>query len=276
MPVQRVLIESEDGARAAVSLHGAQVISWVDSRHDEHLFRSSRSEFKPGGAIRGGIPVIFPQFSTFGPLPKHGFARTSDWSLVDAGTFRLTDSPATRAVWPYPFVVEVTVAVGGQGLHVRLSVRNSGQDPFEFTSALHTYLRVADVRRVVVGGLEGARYRDSAAGGAARVQPEHTLSIVGEVDRIYPDVSGPVDIVEAHRVRSCSMTGFRDVVIWNPGPMASLPDMEPGGYERMLCVEAAAIVAPIRLGPGKEWVGTQRLDARDAREADEHSTAGQR
>ncbi|HEY5062505.1 MAG TPA: D-hexose-6-phosphate mutarotase [Gemmatimonadaceae bacterium] len=264
MPLPSVLIEGGDGARAAVSLHGAQVISWVDSGHDEHLFLSSRSELKPRSAIRGGIPVIFPQFSTFGSLPKHGFARTSDWSLVGPGTFRLTDSTATRALWPYPFVVEVTVTVAGQTLDVHLRVRNPGREAFEFTAALHTYLRVSDVRRVVVRGLEGAQYRDSTAGGTERTQPEHPLSIVGEVDRIYPDVSRPVHVEESDRVRRCSMTGFRDVVIWNPGPTASLPDMEPGGYERMLCVEAAAIVVPIRLEPGEEWLGTQRLEARDA------------
>ena len=176
--------------------------------------------------------MIFPQFSTFGSLPKHGFARTADWTRVGSGAFRLADSTATRALWPYPFILEVTVAVGVRTLDVRLSVRNPGRDPFEFTAALHTYLRVGDVRRVLVRGLEGAKFRDSTAGGAARVQPEHPLSIVGEVDRIYPDVSQPVDVEESDRVRRCSMTGFRDVVIWNPGPTASLPDMEPGGYQQ--------------------------------------------
>jgi glucose-6-phosphate 1-epimerase len=263
MPLPSVLIEGADGARAAVSLHGAQVISWVDSGHDEQLFLSSLTDVKPGSAIRGGIPVIFPQFSTFGSLPKHGFARTSDWSLVRPGTFRLTDSTASRAVWPHPFVVEVTVTVGARTLDVHLRVRNPGRDPFEFTAALHTYLRVNDVHRVVVRGLEGAEYRDSTAGGTTRVQPEHPLSIVGEVDRIYPDVSRPIDVEESDRTRRCSMTGFRDVVIWNPGPTPSFPDMEPGGYERMLCVEAAAIVLPIRLESGDEWVGTQQLEARD-------------
>lgn len=268
MPLPKLLIESPDGARAEVYLHGAHVTSWVEAGHDEHLYLSPRSEFRSGSPIRGGIPVIFPQFSTFGPLPKHGFARTSEWNLVGPATFRLTDSTATRAVWPHPFVAEVTVAVGGRTLDVRFSVWNSGSEPFEFTTALHTYPRVADVRRVLVLGLEGARYRDSTAGGAERVQPEHPLSIGGDVDRIYPDVSGPVEIRESHHSTRCSMTGFRDVVIWNPGPTANLPDMEPGAYQRMLCVEAAAIAIPVRLGPGEEWGGTQRLEARDTQLAD--------
>ena len=70
--------------RPTVYLHGAHVTSWKPARdHDERLFLSERSEFRAGTAIRGGIPVIFPQFAAEGPLPRHGFARTSEWTLDD-------------------------------------------------------------------------------------------------------------------------------------------------------------------------------------------------
>jgi D-hexose-6-phosphate mutarotase len=32
--------------------------------------------------IRGGIPLIWPQFGQAGPFPPHGFVRTHPWTLV--------------------------------------------------------------------------------------------------------------------------------------------------------------------------------------------------
>ena len=70
-----VELRAPDGARATVLLHGGHVVSWVPAGADEQLYLSPKSSFAPGSAIRGGVPVIFPQFNTRGPLQRHGFAR---------------------------------------------------------------------------------------------------------------------------------------------------------------------------------------------------------
>ena len=62
-----------------------------------------------------------------------------------------------------------------------------GRSRIAFTAALHTYLRVADVRDAAVEGLRGVRYRDSAAGGARRVEEADAVRVAGEVDRVYED-----------------------------------------------------------------------------------------
>src|SRR5436305_1852990 len=79
----KLILVAPDGARAEIYLHGAHVTSWIPAGDGERLFLSASSAFRPGAAIRGGVPVVFPQFSDRGPLPKHGFARTSEWELVD-------------------------------------------------------------------------------------------------------------------------------------------------------------------------------------------------
>ncbi|CAA9312844.1 MAG: Aldose 1-epimerase, partial [uncultured Gemmatimonadaceae bacterium] len=181
--LRRLVLTAADGARAEVYRHGAHVTSWVPAGGDERLFVSAHSEFRAGAAIRGGVPVIFPQFGP-GALPRHGFARTADWEVVDAGVgeggtararLLLRDDAATRAVWPAAFTAELTVEVGGPSLAISLGVHNRGARPLAFTAALHSYLRVSDLAAAAVEGLRGARYRDQAAGGREAVDDAPAL-----------------------------------------------------------------------------------------------------
>jgi len=76
-----VSLATAAGAQASVHLHGAHVTSWKTPDGTERLFMSSASAFEAGTAIRGGVPVCWPQFAGRGPLGKHGFARTSEWTI---------------------------------------------------------------------------------------------------------------------------------------------------------------------------------------------------
>ena len=264
----KVIITAADGARAEIYLQGAHVTSWIPAAGVERLFVSRRSEFRPGMAIRGGVPVIFPQFANEGPLPKHGFARTAPWELVSvssgeiaAATFRLSSSPATEAIWPHAFEARLAVTAQGRSIDVELTVINTGSTTATFTSALHTYLRVDDVRRTIVRGLEGLTYRDSTAGGVRRQETAARLTITGEVDLVYLDVPSSVTVEDHQHLTTIDMEGFTDAVVWNPGPIVAhtLSDMEPDGYLRMLCIEAAAVGTPVSLQPDDRWRAKQRL-----------------
>ena len=60
----KIVLEAPDGARAELYLHGAHVTAWTPAgAGDERLFLSAASEFRADAAIRGGVPVIFPQFA---------------------------------------------------------------------------------------------------------------------------------------------------------------------------------------------------------------------
>jgi glucose-6-phosphate 1-epimerase len=271
--LEKVEITAADGARAEVYPYGAHVTSWRPASGEERLFLSAKSAFEPGVAIRGGIPVIFPQFASLGPLPKHGFARVMEWETVRAGRgssgkgeaqFRLTSSPRTRALWPHEFEALVVVTVAGMTLTVALSVLNAGPSQCTFTAALHSYLLVDDVRDVVIEGLAGLAYRDSAAGGTESRQTDRELRPAGELDRIYFNVAGSIDLHDRVRTSRVNMSGFTDAVVWNPGPerAASLSDLEPGGWLRMLCIEAAFIGKPVTLAADERWTGQQTIMAR--------------
>jgi len=261
----RIILTAADGARAEVFRHGAHVASWIPANDSERLFLSERSSFAPGAAIRGGVPVVFPQFASTGPLPKHGFARNMEWTVVQhaesRARFQLVSNAATMAIWPHTFVAEIEVHVEGDTLDVALDVRNTSAERFSFTAALHTYLAVHDIGEVSVRGLQGHRYRQAGTDG---LQDSETLHIEGEVDRIYFDVKHPLTIADGERTTEVGARGFADVVVWNPGMQkaSALPDMAPEGYRRMLCVEAAAIGSPIELAAGAQWSGAQRIIAR--------------
>ncbi|MEP6690032.1 MAG: D-hexose-6-phosphate mutarotase [Gemmatimonadaceae bacterium] len=268
----RLVLAAADGARAELYLHGAHVSSWIPAGGGERLFLSSTAVYRDGLPIRGGVPVIFPQFADRGPLPKHGFARTARWSLVSSARdavgcaiadLRLTDDDESRRLWPHAFVADLTVRVGGDALELSLAVRNRGADPLSFTTALHTYLRVRDIAGVALVGLRGVTYTDSAHGGRSAVQLEERLRFEGEMDRVYVGAPAHLLVDEASHQTRVEASGFVDCVVWNPGATrgASFDDLEPGGYARFVCVEAAVAASPVVLAPGQSWQGTQRLIA---------------
>ena len=263
-PFEEITLES-DGARAEIYPYGAHVTAWQPAEKAERLFLSEKAEFRPGAAMRGGVPVVFPQFSGFGLLPKHGFARNLPWEVQEVTSDRLilqlSDTPDTRQLWDYPFLLRLRVKIAGQALNVRLSVENTGEQAFTFTGALHTYLRVNDLADVEIDGLNGRLYRDYTDGGTEKFADKANLRFNQETDRLYPGVTHPIVVREPGQVTRITSSGFPDVVIWNPGAekSAALADMEPDGYQRFVCVEAAAAASPINVAPGETWNGEQSL-----------------
>ena len=265
-----VALRAPDGAAAVVLLHGAQVVSWQPAGGGERLFLSERSRFGQGAAVRGGMPVIFPQFNERGPLPRHGFVRTRPWQLVrsdvsadDAlAVLQLADSEETRALWPHPFALELTVCVRNDRLDVELAVNNTGDSLFDFMAALHTYLRVAEVEMARVTGLNGCRYEDFTTG-TMHVDEADAVRVMEEIDRIYYGVSAPLVLSDAQRRLRIEAANFPEIVVWNPWreKAAAMADLAPGDFRRFLCVEAALIEKPVLLAPGEHWWGRQTLIA---------------
>ena len=109
--------------------------------------------------LRGGIPPLFPvcgrlmRADVLGGyeingrafvLPLHGFAMRRSWTVADAARpdrirLRLTDDPETRAMYPFPFELELVYAISNAGLTCRLTVRNPGRDRLPFYAGFHPY-----------------------------------------------------------------------------------------------------------------------------------------
>lgn len=254
------------GDRVVVALHGAQVLSWQAADGAERLFLSSKALFDGHSAIRGGIPVCWPQFNTRGPLPKHGFARNLPWTVEPAsepGTLHLSlrDSDATRAMWPAGFAAELTVTLAPGCLRVALAVHNTGDAPWSFTAALHTYLRVDDATEARLEGLQGAARWD-AVRDERSTEARSALRFGEEFDSVYAAPAAPLRLVQRSGALQITQgSSCPECVVWNPGPAlnARLADMPTDGWREMLCVEAACIDTPVSLAPGAHWQGWQEL-----------------
>lgn len=267
-----VQIASPDGARATIALDGGHVVSWVPAgEHDDRLFVSSRSHYGPGEAIRGGIPVVFPQFGPFGPLAQHGFARRSRWHTAqNAGDsaahvhLMLRDTDETRGLWPHAFEAVLDIEVGGAALSTRLTVKNTGTESLSFTAAFHPYFAVRDAFASRVNGLHGCRYRDALKNGEVFTETGAALEIIGPLDRIYYQAPDRLIMTDGDRALEIEKSGFPEAVVWNPGAQgtSSRADFLPGDERHMLCVEAAVIEHPVVLAPGESWWGEQRMTAR--------------
>lgn len=254
-----------DGSYVDVRLVGGHVASWRAATGDEVLYLSPLADPASPSALRGGIPVVFPQFANLGSLPKHGFARTARWQPADPeadDTFALTlaDDVHTQALWPHAFRLTLGVRVAARRLRVALRVDNTGDAAFAFTAALHAYLRVANVDQVRVAGLEGARYRDKTQDDR-HAEQSGPLRVDRAVDSVYENAPDRVTVREGERRLEVSKTGFADWVVWNPWRegAAALADLPDDDYRRMLCVEAAQVSRPITVEPGARWTGEQAI-----------------
>lgn len=265
-----VVLRNAGGDEAVVSLHGAHVMSWQPAGQPQQLYTSPLSQPAAGKALRGGVPVCFPQFASRGPLPKHGFARTSRWELVAASPpgaegaeARLQlNSSTVQESWEHAFCLVLVARLGPAWMELELQAANTGRTAWEFTCALHTYLAVPDVRAVALHGLQGLAYEDMLASNAVRTEASPALRVTGEIDRVYRGVTRPLELQGPLPTRRILQQGFTDTVVWNPGAekAAALGDMPAQDWPRMLCVEAAVVEHPVQLAPGETWRGLQRIE----------------
>ncbi|MDO4769358.1 MAG: D-hexose-6-phosphate mutarotase [Brachymonas sp.] len=287
-------LRTPQGDTAAISLHGAQVLSWRTAHHDayhtfqerERLYLSSRINWQAvaqgRSAIRGGIPICWPQFNRRGPLPKHGVARLLPWKLqaqtADSATLRLrhTDVPPhllhsqpktagepCEPLWLHAFEATLLVKLTAGSLSLRLRVRNTGNNTIPFTTAFHGYLATAQIAQTRITGAEDIRYRDARP----NANPSHPVQqgpirFAGEVDRVYPAFGATLTCGDAS-VRSQQSASLGQTVIWIPHAAlcARLLDLPPYAWQHFVCIEAAQIDAPVLLEPGAIWQGWQTFEA---------------
>ena len=245
-----VRIAGPGGAQAIVTLYGAHLVSWNTADGQERIFCSAKSSLDGSRAIRGGVPVIFPQFAARGNGMRHGFARVSTWRLGDSGDgfaeFKLNEAdlaPAHASAWPYAFGLTLRVEVLADELRFSLEVRNSGAEAFPFSSALHSYFMVDRLANVGIDGVQDGE-----------------MLITDKYDHIHFGTTNAIVLRSGMGALQLEQQGFPDTVVWNPGAAdsAALADMEGDEYQHFVCIEPA-LVEPIGLEAGGAWTGQHQV-----------------
>lgn len=128
---------------ATIAHHGAELQSLRDSDGHEHMSNGDPTYWS------GRAPLLFPIVGRLNhdqlrlgdsryTMLKHGFARKSDFSLIehkaDSARFCLGDNATTRSQYPFAFTLEADFHLAGKTLQMCVTARNDdGHDlPFSF------------------------------------------------------------------------------------------------------------------------------------------------
>lgn len=257
------------GHRARVSLFGGHIFAWQPAGHAPVLWVSPGTIFNRQRSIRGGTPVCWPWFAVHpahADWPMHGFVRSTDWRLDHAehrdGAIALTLTPPvadrdarffTHALRP---ALELII---GASLTIRLTQTNTTEDTINIGQALHTYFQIGDIGDIVITGLEQNPFIDKLAvetDGGHRPPDAAPITVSAEIDRIYRDLQGPIQLRDHDLARTIEISheGATNAVVWNPWieKTRRLGDMGPDdAYRTMMCIETGNVPPDgLMLAPG--------------------------
>ncbi len=245
------LLISTPFSKAAISLYGGHVLSFVPHGFDDVLWVSPTSK-RPPDPIRGGIPICWPYFAKQGQppdAPQHGLVRTLPWQVTHAQ--QNTDGEIVLALAPpevdgVPMTLMLTMRIGRE-LAQALTTVNLSLESVRFSQALHTYFKVADANRVSVTGLDGLTYSDKFDNFNVHTQQGdwdlHDARDPGRSDRIYMNAGNRFELIDPAGQRKITLvtSGSKTLVAWNPGAefIKSFADLPPDGWQHYVCLEAA-------------------------------------
>lgn len=260
-------LKSAGSSCVVIHHHGAHITSWKDSAGREMIYTSPTAIYNEEKAIRGGIPICFPQFGPNGPLQQHGFARNKPWTVDDNFTTTTTtcrkairfilrnDVTTESSAWPFSFSVSytVTLADDGNSLTLDMVVINTDDQPFTFTTALHSYF-TCQASTTTLPDFNNVHYKDSIDPTTTTHKLQSGLISFGEeVDRVYFDTPNTITIPSASL--TINKTNFPEAVVWNPyiEKAAAMGDLPDNAWQDFICIEPARIAEPAVVQPNQNW-----------------------
>jgi D-hexose-6-phosphate mutarotase len=257
------LVFGNETSKVSLYLFGCTITSWTVNGK-EKLFVSSQAIYNGNKAIRGGIPIVFPQFSQpLKEMNQHGFARNSIFGLKSHSSdqdsmtviLSLQENENTFKVWPYQFNLDCEIRLTANSLTTKLSVLNTGDKKFNCHTLLHTYLSVPHISDISVKGFQSRSYVDKLTNTTTTYKTEEA-TISEEVDRVVlagGEPIGPIllinkaankPLLEVKVSASLNSDPYPfDIVFWNPWieKAKALADLGDEDYLHYVCIEPGTV-----------------------------------
>ncbi len=147
---------------------GGLIAGWTCNGQEMLYFDQDRFS-NPQKSVRGGIPVLFP---ICGSLPddllplstgkfvmkQHGFARDLPWQISELEDqtgilLSLKDTPETKSIFPFSFLLEMTVQTTFQALNINININNKSNFSMPYSFGLHPYFRVQSLAKTSFKGM---------------------------------------------------------------------------------------------------------------------------
>ncbi len=255
-------------ATATISLYGGQVVEWQPkSQTAPVLWCSKLVQYKPGKAIRAGVPICWPWFGahpTETKSPSHGYARISEWDLMSVSTtvsgsteicMTMLDSEYSISHLGIKAKLAIRISIGEE-LSIALTTTNTGNEAITMTEALHAYFCIGDIAHIKISGLNECDYVDLVDGNSLKTQ-SGAIEFSEELGRVYLDTTADCLIEDPvlHRTLRITKTGSQSTVVWNPWleTASTMDDLGPEGWRSMVCVESAnALADAVTVAPGEQ------------------------
>ncbi|EEY63379.1 aldose 1-epimerase, putative [Phytophthora infestans T30-4] len=284
--LETVKLTHPTGSSAEVFLFGAHVKSFRSTLGPDLdiLFMSNQSHLDGVNPIRGGIPVVFPNFGSATGFPSRGFARITNWTLSgveiaadqtkpSVARFAMKANDATRKMWPVDFELEYEVKLYSAQLETALHVHNTFTQPIDFHALLHNYIYFHDVRdnSVYIAELKGLEYFDKVSK-TNKTETRDAFGFTAQTDSVYKDVPKKVRAemrganfdytIEVEKEGSINATPTKtDVVIWNPWAdrAKTMDDFSDEEYINMVAIEPGRVSEKQVLPAGQTYTLHQTI-----------------
>ena len=231
-------------AECKISLFGGNILSYRPKTQKHNVFwLGDLNKFDNVQAIRGGIPICWPRFAQEqlnSHLPRHGFARTSLWTLENV---YVDETKMTAHLCLIPdkqynlnICADLFIKITDK-LECILETTNLGTENFAFSEAFHAYFYVGSRDKTQIKGVQGFQYINLLDGKNYKLDKD--LTITEEFDSVFMNHTNSVKIVDnkLKRIINLEKKNSNSTVVWNPNK--NVKEASSGQFNKFICVEPA-------------------------------------